>query len=97
MKKLLLGAVAALIAPVLVAPAQAARDYRNDIVCAMRDTRGNEIGWPFGYNDSDSFVETGFIKNRATTISPVGMRPIWTVRFVGNAVIFGPQTILAIS
>jgi len=91
MNKLLLGAVAALISPVLVTPALAARDYSNDIVCAMRDTRGNEVGWLFGYNDTTSFVETGFVKNGATTVSPVGRRPIWRVRFVGEAVVFGPQ------
>jgi hypothetical protein len=60
------------------------------VVCNVTDTLGNALTYEFGGNSVNAdgsfggtMVETGFAKNGRVTVSPVGIRPIWT--YSGNA------------
>jgi hypothetical protein len=48
-------------------------------VCDITDSFGNALSYRFGPNTEDTVVETGFVKNGVTTVSPVGWRPVWTI------------------
>jgi hypothetical protein len=75
---------AAMVAALASSPAHAG------VVCNVTDTLGNALTYEFGGNSHNvdgsfggTMVETGFAKNGLVTVSPVGIRPIWT--YSGNA------------